>query len=162
MFSLRLKRCGQIKLEVEKMTHKDFGNYAGKRKDSELNQKIAARVKEKAKNNRISCVNAHSISTQMNINPDEVGKTIDLLEIRIIECQLGLFGYENKKNIPVLSEAINPEIESAIASSLVDGRLPCLSAWNISKRFNISKPIVTAICEAKKIKISSCQLGAFK
>lgn len=143
------------------MTHKDSGNYGGKRKDSELNQKIAGRIKEKTKNNRISCASAHSIATQMDIGPDEVGRTIDLLEIRIIECQLGLFGYENKKNIPVLSEAIDPQIESAINSSLVDGRLPCLSAWNISKRFKVSKPIVTAICESKKIKISSCQLGAF-
>ncbi|MCX8110962.1 MAG: hypothetical protein N3D15_06910 [Syntrophorhabdaceae bacterium] len=143
------------------MTQKDSKNYAGKRKDSELNQKIAALIKEKAKNNRISCVSAHTVATQMNIDPNEVGKTIDLLELKIIECQLGLFGYENKKNIPVLSEAIDPEIESAITEALVDGRLPCLSAWNISKRFKILKPVVTAICESKKIKISSCQLGAF-
>jgi hypothetical protein len=143
------------------MTHEDAGKYAEKRGGAQLNEVIAERVKEKISNNRISCAEAHSIAVEINVAPADVGTAIDLLEIRIIKCQLGLFGHAGEKNIPVLSDKINPEIDSAIQTSLINGRLACSAAWEISKRFNISKPMVSAACETMKIKISPCQLGAF-
>lgn len=143
------------------MTHEDAGHYAGKRRGAELNKVIAERIKEKISDNRISCAEAHGIAVELNVAPADVGTAIDLLEIRIIKCQLGLFGHGGEKNIPVLSDKINPEIESAIHTSLINGRLACSAAWEISKRFNISKPMVSAACEVMKIKISPCQLGAF-
>ena len=144
------------------MTHEDAGHYAGKRPDAELNETIAARVKEKMSENRISCAEAHGIAVELNVDPAEVGTTIDLLEVRISGCQLGLFGHGKEKNIPVMSDKLNPEIESAIKSSLVNGQLACSAAWEISKRFGISKPMIGAVCETMKIKISPCQLGAFR
>ena len=143
------------------MTHEDAGNYAGKRHGAELNEMIAARIKEKISENTISCAEAHSIALKLNADPAEVGTAIDLLEVRINKCQLGLFGYGKQKNIPALSDKIDPEIESAIKLSLVNGRLTCSAAWEISKRFNVSKTMVAAACETMKIKISACQLGAF-
>jgi hypothetical protein len=110
----------------------------------------------------LSCAEAHSIGSELKRIPADVGTAIDLLEVRIINCQLGLFGYGKGKNIPVLSHKVNPEIELAVKSSLVNGRLPCSTAWEIAKRFEASKPMVSAICEVMKIKISPCQLGAFK
>ncbi|MBP8625261.1 MAG: hypothetical protein KBE27_01345 [Syntrophorhabdaceae bacterium] len=143
------------------MTHKDLGNYAEKRKGVQLNEVIATKVREKTYNNRISCAEAHGIAMKLDADPDEVGATIDLLEIHIIECQLGLFG-QGDKNIPALTEKVDPDIDSAIKSSLYGGRLKCIDAWNIAKRFNIPKPLLTAICESMKIKISVCQLGTFR
>lgn len=143
------------------MTHEDAGHYGGKRRGMKLNEVIAERIKEKISDNRISCSEAHSIAVELNVTPADMGTAIDLLEIRIIKCQLGLFGYAEKKNIPALSDKINPEIQSAIQTSLMDGRLACSAAWEISKRFKISKPMVSATCETMKIKISPCQLGAF-
>jgi hypothetical protein len=144
------------------MTHEDAGHYAKKRPGAELNELIAARIKEKISENRISCAEAHSIAVELNVDPAEVGTAIDLLEVRISRCQLGLFGHGKEKNIPELSEKINPEIESAVKSSLANGQLACSLAWEISKRFGISKPMIAAVCETMKIKISPCQLGAFK
>jgi len=143
------------------MAHEDAGNYAGKRHGAKLNEMIAAKIKEKISENKISCADAHSIALKLNVNPAEVGTAIDLLEVRINKCQLGLFGHGKQKNIPPLPDKINPQIDSAINSSLVNGRLACSAAWEISQRFNISKPIVAAVCETMKIKISPCQLGAF-
>ena len=34
-------------------------------------------------------------------------------------------------------------------------------AWEIAKRFEISKMKVSSVCEQLKIKIKPCQLGAF-
>jgi hypothetical protein len=144
------------------MTHEDAKNYVRKRHGAELNEMIAARIKEKISENTIFCAEAHSIAVKLNTDPADLGTAIDLLEVRINKCQLGLFGYGKKKNIPALSDKINPAIESAIKSSLVNGRLTCSAAWEISKRFNISKTMVAAACETMKIKISSCQLGAFR
>jgi hypothetical protein len=144
------------------MTHKDTGHYAGKRRGMELNETIAARIKEKLSENRISCAEAHSIAVELNKDPAEVGTAIDLLEVRISGCQLGLFGHGKEKNIPVVSDKLNPEVESAVKASLIAGRLPCSVAWEISKRFSISKPMIAGVCEKMKIKIAPCQLGAFK
>jgi len=144
------------------MTHEDAGHYANKRRGAKLNRTIAERIKEITKDNKISCAEAHNIAGNLNISPADVGTTIDLLEIRITQCQLGLFGHGKEKNIPQLPEKMNPDVESAIRSSLVNGRLACIAAWEISKRFNISKPVIAAVCESIKIKISPCQLGAFQ
>jgi hypothetical protein len=143
------------------MTHEDTGNYAGKRRGAELNETIAAKIKEKISEKRISCAEAHSIAAELSVAPADVGAAIDLLEVRIIKCQLGLFGYGKEKSIPVLSDIINPDIEVAIKSSLINDRLPCSTSWEIAKKFNVSKSMVAAVCESMKIKISPCQLGAF-
>jgi len=144
------------------MTHEDAGNYAGKRCGAKLNETIATRIKEKISDNRISCAEAHSIAAELNADPDDVGTAIDLLEVRIIKCQLGLFGHGKEKNILALPDKIDPEIEPAILSSLVNDRLSCYAAWEIAKRFDVSKAIISAVCEKMKVKISPCQLGAFK
>jgi hypothetical protein len=143
------------------MAHEDAGKYAEKRRGAKLNEIIATKIKEKISDNTISCADAHSIAAKLNANPAEVGTAIDLLEVRINKCQLGLFGYGKQKNIRPLSDEINPEIQSVINSSLVNGQLACSAAWEISKRYNVSKPMVAAVCETMKIKISPCQLGAF-
>jgi len=151
-----------LQIKEYKMTHEDAGNYAGKRQNNELNQSIAAMIREKISEKTISCAEAHNIATKLNVDPAEVGTTIDLLEIRLNKCQLGLFGHGKEKNIPELTDDVNPEIKSAILSALVNGRLACFAAWEISKKFKISKPMVSAACELMKIKIAPCQLGAFK
>jgi hypothetical protein len=143
------------------MTHEDTGHYAGKRRGAELNETIAAKVKEKISEKQISCAEAHSIATELSVAPADVGAAIDLLEVRIIKCQLGLFGYGKEKNIPVLSDKTNPDIEQAIKSSLINDKLPCSTSWELAKKFNVPKPMVAAVCESMKIKISPCQLGAF-
>jgi hypothetical protein len=143
------------------MTHKDTGHYAKKRHGAELNETVAARIKEKASEKRISCVEAHSIATELNVAPAEVGAAIDLLDVRITQCQLGLFGHGKEKSIPRLSDKVDPEVELTIKSSLVNDRLPCSIAWEIAKRFHTSRPMVSAACEAMNVKISPCQLGAF-
>jgi hypothetical protein len=143
------------------MTHEDTGKYGKKRSGAELNERIAARIREKASEKKLSCAEAHSIAEKLDVTPAEVGTTVDLLEVRITKCQLGLFGYGREKNIPVLSGKIDPRMDSALKSALVNGRLTCAAAWEISKKLGVSKAMVAAASEALKIKISACQLGTF-
>ncbi|HOP62772.1 MAG TPA: hypothetical protein PK358_05555 [Spirochaetota bacterium] len=144
------------------MTHEDEGHYAAKRDGIQLNEIIAANIKERTTDNKISCADAHAIAVKLNITPEEVGAAIDLLEVKLSKCQLGLFGHGKNKNFPEMSGPVNPEIESAIKSLVSNGRITCAEAWKTAKTFKVSKATISAACEIMKIKISKCQLGTFR
>jgi PIN domain nuclease of toxin-antitoxin system len=145
------------------MTHEDAGHYRMKHSsETELNPRIAEAVKRKAKNNRISCASAHEIADEAGATPAEVGIALDLLEMRITNCQLGLFGHSPEKKVVRSSETVSPELEKAIRNSLEDNRISCLSCWEIAERFGIARIEVSAACEALDFKIRACQLGAFR
>jgi hypothetical protein len=145
------------------MTHEDAGHYRLKHpSDTKLNPRIAEAIKRKATNNKISCASAHKIADEFDTTPAQVGVALDLLEMRITNCQLGLFGHSPEIKAVKASESVPPEIEEAIKRSLVNNRISCLSCWKIAGRFGIAKMDVSAACEALEVKIGACQLGAFR
>jgi hypothetical protein len=144
------------------MAQKDRGHYAQKHEHHQKpNQRIVTEVKEKDINGELSCSNAFIIAEKLEVSPAEVGLTLDLLEMPVIQCQLGLFGHKPKKRIVTAAEVISTSLEEAIRRNLVEGRLPCLSAWEIAKSLMVTKMAVSRACESLKIKICNCQLGAF-
>jgi len=144
------------------MTHENTRNYSAKHlPDKKLDSKIAEAVKLQAINGRISCASGHKIAGKLKVPPAEVGISIDLLEMRINKCQLGLFGYFPESKIVKPAGEVSPEMEKTILKRLTDDRLSCSAAWEIAKIFNIPKMEVSSACEALQIKISDCQLGAF-
>ena len=145
------------------MTHQDAGHYRAKHPtDTKLDPKIAEAIKQKTEDGRITCAAAHKIAGKLNVSPADVGVAIDLLEMRINKCQLGLFGYGAQKNAVKPAQRVSPELEEAIKSSLVNNRISCNSCWEIAERFGIAKIDVSAACEALELKIGPCQLGAFR
>jgi len=144
------------------MTHKDKSSYARKHSpELKLNPTIAKAVKQAATDEKIACAAAFNLAGKLKVSPGEVGVTLDLLEIPVIKCQLGLFGYGPPKKGVIAAETVSSALEAAIRGSLVKGKLPCASAWEIAVKFDITKREITSACEALKIKISSCQLGTF-
>jgi len=144
------------------MTHEDKGHYAGKHPpDLEAKPEIMEVVKQKASNGEISCTAAHKIAEDLKVSPSEVGLAIDLLDNSIVKCQLGLFGYGPERKIIQQAETVSQALENNIRDSMIEGRLSCEAAWKIAVRLKIGKMEVSAACENKKVKISSCQLGAF-
>ena len=109
----------------------------------------------------MSCTIAFEISANLNLPPEEVGFTMDSLEIRVIQCQLGLFGYKPSKRVVKTSQVVAPSLKEAIQGALVGGRLSCRAAWDIAEKLNLKKLEVSSACETLKVKISSCQLGTF-
>ena len=110
---------------------------------------------------KISCAEASRIAGQLQVSMADVGVTIDLLEIYLNKCQLGLFGYSPKKMIVKAAENVTPGLEAAIRKALVRERLPCLSAWKIAAETGRTRMAISSACEKLKIKIKPCQLGAF-
>lgn len=144
------------------MAHEDAGHYAAKHPEGTIpNPEIAKKVKAILVENRISCADAHDIAEELNISPAEVGITIDLLEVRINTCQLGLFGHSPQKRIVKPAEHVSLELQKAIEDARNEDGLSCLKAWEIADQVNIPRLDVACACETLKVKISSCQLGTF-
>ena len=144
------------------MSHQDAGHYAKKHpQDRKPKPEIAQAVKQKASNGEISCAAAHRIAEDTKTPPLEIGFTMDCLEIRLTNCQLGLFGYRPQKSVVKPAENVSDALGAAIRRSLVKGRLSCKTAWEIAQRQGLSKMEISSACETLKIKISPCQLGAF-
>jgi hypothetical protein len=144
------------------MTRKDKGGFGKKRSsDIKLNPEIAEAVKQEASDGKITCAAAFRVAERHKVPPAEVGIAVDLLELPIIKCQLGLFGYGSSDKEVKAAENVSQALEGAVKEFLVSGKLPCASAWSIAEKLKKPKREIASACEALKIKISSCQLGAF-
>ena len=125
--------------------------------DDSIRDKVIADSKE----GELPCAVAFKIADELKTTPAEVGKAVDLLDFRLVKCQLGLFGYKPDKKIVKAKLPEHPELENAIRNALTGERLACRDAWEIARQFQIPKMAVSNACEALKIKIKPCQLGAF-
>lgn len=144
------------------MTKEDKGHYAEKHlPDTEVKPEIEAALKKLDSNREVPCAVIFKIANDLDIEPGDVGITADLLEMRLIKCQLGLFGYQPAKRIVEPAQDISKVLEEEIRGGLEDGKLPCATAWRIAKDLGIRKMEVSSACEALEIKICSCQIGAF-
>ncbi len=56
---------------------------------------------------------------------------------------------------------MSAELEKKIQASLVNGKLPCATAFQIAKELKVSTKEVGDTCNKLSIKIRSCQLGCF-
>jgi hypothetical protein len=144
------------------MARKQAGEYKTKHApDQRTSAAIERAIKEKIADNELSCAHAETIARDTGTTLAEVGTNLDLLEIRIGKCQLGLFGYNPTSKAVVPAGSVSPELTSAIRQALSNERLPCAAAWAIAASLGIPRMAVAGACEAMKIKIKPCQLGAF-
>ncbi|MBN2079096.1 MAG: hypothetical protein JW838_09015 [Spirochaetes bacterium] len=124
-------------------------------------QKLVDALGESSKDDSIACGAVFAVIERLQVDPAEAGKALDLLEISIKGCQLGLFGYSPNKKIVKPAESVPGDLEKEIRSRLSEGRLPCAEAWAIAAAQGMSKMDVAAACETLGVKISRCQIGAF-
>ena len=144
------------------MTHEDAGDFSKKHDPKEKpDPAVAKAVTEAADSGRISCTRVFEIGSDLGVSPAEAGKTVDLLKIKLIKCQLGLFGHMPERAIVKPADKVSAELEAAIRSHLARGRLPCADAWQIADELNLKKMDVSCAAEALGFKIKPCQLGAF-
>lgn len=147
------------------MTHHEEGHYAAKHPaGTKPDAKLADAIDEALVNGKLACAAAVKISTSLGVSMADVGKTADLLEVRINKCIYGLFGRVdkdgNKKPVKP-AESVSDEMKAAIKEKLADGRLSCADGWEIADRLGVARKSIAGICEALKVKINKCQLGAF-
>ena len=147
------------------MAHEDAGKYTAKHpQGTALNERIAEAIREKSSDLTLTCARGEQIALELHVGIAEVGRTADLLEMKVKECQLGLFGWGDKprhgKDIPV-TEVVSAETKSALSKASLDGRVGCADLWQIANRLGLERKMISAACEALGLKIRSCQLGTF-
>jgi hypothetical protein len=147
------------------MAHEDAGKYAAKHPSgTTLNEQIAKAIREKSSGGKLVCAMGEMIAKELKVGIAEVGITADLLEMKIKECQLGLFGWGDKpnhgKDIPA-ADSVSVEIKSALEKATVNGMINCGALWTIADRLGVERKVASAACEALRLKIRSCQLGTF-
>jgi len=129
--------------------------------DNQPDQAITREIKVRLRKDALPCAVAFDIAGKLGCTPAEVGRTADQLHIRLVKCQLGLFGYKPQKKIVASRMPRESALGDAIRDGLIDDRLPCKTAWRIAAQFGVPKMTVSGVCEALGIKIKPCQLGAF-
>ncbi len=147
------------------MAHEDAGKYAAKHPSgTTLNEQIAEAIREKSSGGKLGCAMGEKISKELTVGIPEVGITADLLEMKIKECQLGLFGWGKKpshgKDIQA-ADSVSIEIKSALEKAAVNGMVTCAALWTIADRLGVKRKVVSTACETLRLKIRSCQLGTF-
>ena len=144
------------------MTHGAGGHYAQKHAPGAVvDPMIRDALLKSAVKGKLPCAVAFNVAKHLGVAPEDVGRTADLMELRLVKCQLGLFGYGPKKSIVKPAAFVSPAFEKTIREALVNDRLPCKRAWEIAERLRIHKMRVSAACNALGIRIRPCQLGAF-
>ncbi len=125
------------------------------------NEQLVEAIKGKAIAETISCAAVFTIVDELKIEPIEAGRALDLMDISIVKCQMGLFGYSPDKKIVKPAESVSEEMSRELSTCLKDDRLSCADAWTIAKKLKVPKMDVASACEKLGIKIKPCQLGAF-
>jgi hypothetical protein len=144
------------------MAHEDAGNYSGKHPEAETpDPRVVEKIQQYKREETITCEAAHAIARELGITPEAIGKNVDLAEIRIVECQNGLFGWPDRRKIVEPAEAPSEELKKAIREGVEGETIPCRTVWDIAARFSISKMEATSVCDALSLKVAPCQLGAF-
>lgn len=157
-----LRQGININSEGAIMSIRHTGNFrakhpAGTVVDPVVGETVAAKLSHQ----QITCRTAHHIAADLSVAVSEVGTAIDLLEGRIIKCQLGLFGYGKGNKLVDDPIKVDKALKSIIEASLNQGRLSCASAWKIADTEKIRRLDVARACECLGIRICQCQLGAF-
>jgi len=144
------------------MGREDAGRYARKHKrGAVVDPVLRDALLKSAAEGKLACKVAFDVANRLGVLPDAVGRAADLLELRLVKCQLGLFDHPPKKKIVKPADSVPPEMKKTIPAGLVNKRLPCQTAWEIAIELGIRKMEVGAACDAIGIKINKCQLGAF-
>ncbi len=127
---------------------------------------IAARINAVAgQGERLPCATAHQIAASLGVSPMQVGEAANELGVRIWACQMGLFGYGQKPSpeykLVRPADHVPDELAAELHDALVNGCLPCATAWAIAERHGLSYLEIANVIEALKLKVSPCQLGCF-
>ena len=126
-----------------------------------INEAIRRECLNRGLTDKLPCAVAFDISGVLKVPPHEVGQTADLMELHLVKCQLGLFGYAPQKKIVKPLAVVDADLKDAIREGLNENRLPCIAAWRIADIFGVHRLQIAGACEALGVKIAPCQLGAF-
>ncbi len=124
---------------------------------------LQQRIEQVSEDGGLSCQAAFSIAEEAGVSPERVREEADGIGVRIVFCQLGLFGYhafDDKRFIIPLAR-VPDQLATAIVDATAEGALSCAAAWSIADRMGLPRPVAGSAAETLGISIMPCQLGCF-
>jgi hypothetical protein len=122
-------------------------------------------IRDNLLDDKLPCAAAWGIADGVGVERIIVGEAADRLDIRISHCQLGLFGYGEKRlgehKIMKPAHDTEPALAEAIRAAAQDGKVTCAQLFEIAERLGRPPMAASAQAEALGIKIVNCQLGCF-
>lgn len=143
------------------MTHEDSGNYAAKHPGKTTDPKIVEKLETLRDQNQITCAAAHRAAADLNVLPSDIGVQMDLMELRLVKCQLGLFGHTPDAGPVDKDIEVPDDLKARLVNTAKEGRISCKDCWDIAGEFKISRKDMGAACEKLELRVKPCQLGAF-
>ncbi|MBI4296145.1 MAG: hypothetical protein HY667_03395 [Chloroflexi bacterium] len=126
--------------------------------DNTLEQEIRAALKD----SHLSCAIAWEIAKKHRINRLSMGEAVDMLGVRIVDCQLGCFGVRKATHGDLVNVKLNASLAQEIQRSLSDdGILHCAIACKIAQRAGVTPKEVGDAATLMHVHIGNCQLGCF-
>jgi hypothetical protein len=132
----------------------------------EADERVATAIRNRLEDGRLSCPAAMDVASELACSPIVVGQTADVLAIRLVRCQLGLFGYPGHAKGWEAAGVTKLPTPSGLEQALCDGQdeqgeIGCPELWQLAERFGVSRIHVGHVTDQLGIPIRRCQLGAF-
>jgi hypothetical protein len=130
-----------------------------------MNQDICDKLRAYSQAEKLPCAVALYIAADLNKDPIAVGQAADDLDVRISQCQLGLFGYAQKDSpfyrLLRINESLPQHLAQTIQSASIDQTITCDKLWQIAAQLGISRHEAGNAVHTLQIKVIQCQLGCF-
>jgi len=142
-----------------------FGSKKDAHKDIIIDTHAKDLLQEKTKNGIMACATAFDCTKKLNQTRQKTGIYLDILEIRLEKCQIGLFGHggekEKGKKFLKLTDTEKKEIKSILDDNMKNDFITCSEIWALAEKTGTKRMKISTCCEESGIKIKGCQLGAF-
>ncbi len=124
-----------------------------------MKTELADNVREKVfkyvnENGKIPCVKALQVARELNIDPKNMLHITDELQVKIGECELGVFG--NKE----VGEADSELYNKILTYSDANKKVTCPALWEEAKNSNMKH--VRSTVDKTDLFVTYCQLGCFE
>lgn len=130
-----------------------------------MNEDIVKRAKERAHWGEIPCIAAHAVAWETGARPQQVADVLNELDVRVSQCQLGLFGFgpkaEGKSKLIRPMPAIDPDLKARLEDEAPKGAISCRAVWDIADALHVERLIVGNTADALGLRIMPCQLKCF-
>jgi hypothetical protein len=128
--------------------------------------RLVAEIKSRVLDGTLTCAEAFAVADRAGVSPLDVGRTADVLKVKLSHCQLGLFGYPGRgKGWDRSGAGLGPVpdgLEAAIKRRAGrEGRVTCSDLWELAELYGVPKILVGDAADRIGIRIIECQLGVF-
>ncbi len=128
--------------------------------------RLAAEIRGRVLEGTLSCAEAFAVVEGTGVSPLEVGRTADILRIKLSHCQLGLFGYPGQGKGWDRSAAGTGSAPDGLEAAIKrragrEARIACSDLWELAELYGVPRILAGDAADRIGIRVIACQLGAF-